>query len=295
MRLEPATIEAAFEFVPGLRLKYGDEAERTRVFALKCAAESAMIVGLMHELVKISKKSQVLWKNQSTSLGSISLLFGTCRLQPSVLTVECVQLLVDSLINENINVRRVATDALCIILKMVKHRKQTRELAAVELVKQETAHKPALGSRIQPEQVAVNRAAPGFRDDNAWHVYNPNFLDEEVKWENVVFLDKSFWGYYCWPSRITVNLNRRQTYALEDSGNHGVQQDAAESAEPYAECMKAVRDRFKNDAEFVRKFIQLATIEESKGQEKFDKKRFYLFKVSRPRNPVFLLIYFGWH
>jgi proteasome activator subunit 4 len=42
--------------------------------------------------------------------------------------------------------------------------------------------------------------------------------------------------------------------------------------------LQPIVDRFKNDATFFPTFIRLACIEESKGNEKFDKKKFMLFK-----------------
>jgi proteasome activator subunit 4 len=265
VKLADAVLLQAFELTPELRGKYVTEGERLKKFNEKCQIESALISNLMNELIKISKESQLLWKNQSTSLGTISLLFNTCRVQKSILTEDCLKLLVDSLVSENIHVRKVSLDALCIVLKMIKHKKQTKRYNTLELINQEMPN----GKKLSKHQVAINEAQPGYRLDNSWHVFDPDFLNNQQKWDNTCFLDKSFWGYYCWPSSVNVNVNKRETYPLED----------VNSTDTFSQCVKPIRDRFMNDSEFVLKFIRLSTIEESKGKEKFDKKHFYLFKA----------------
>ena len=46
----------------------------------------------------------------------------------------------------------------------------------------------------------------------------------------------------------------------------------------YELALRPIVERFKNDPQFFDKFVKLSTIEESKGNEKFDKKKFMLFK-----------------
>ena len=70
--------------------------------------ETGIIKSLMNQMTKIASDPQLLWKNQPTIFGSILFLLNACELDKSLLTVDCVQLYVDSLVNENINVRRVS-------------------------------------------------------------------------------------------------------------------------------------------------------------------------------------------
>ena len=164
---------------------------------------------------------------------------------------------------------------MCILLKMVKYPKKTQTLNIVDLISSETNN-----SINKEEDIVVNSAKPGYRKDNSWHQFDPDFLGDMfettgskaeqdlAKWERTNFLDKSYWGYYCWPATITVNSNKRSTFE-ESNGEPNV----------YAHVIGPIEDKFKNDSEFVKKFIKLSTIEESKGNEKFEKKRFYLFKA----------------
>lgn len=94
--------------------------------------------------------------------------------------------------------------------------------------------------------------------------------DKDIsKWEATNFLDKSYWGYYCWPTEVPVNSNKRDTFnkKSEDSSNS------------YKHVIKPILKRFHKDADFVEKFVKYSTIEESKGNELFDKKRFHMFKA----------------
>lgn len=269
IKLSDKAVHAAYDLCPETQSRFASipESQRLAKFVDKCRVESELIKGLMNELIEICREPQQIWRNQSTSLGSLSLLFNTCIVQPDILSVECMDLIVNSLVSENITVRKVSIDALCILLKMVKPPKQTRMYDTIELIQKEARNRS-----IVAEKIPINRAEPGHRADNTWHTYNPQFLFEQTEqgWEATNFLDKSYWGYYCWPSRIRVNLNSRETYSLDDV--------KSESSTHLSKCMKPLRDKFMNDSEFVEKFIKLSRIEESKGHEKFDKKKLYLFK-----------------
>jgi hypothetical protein len=114
VRLTDSVLARAYDLNPSLKARFTSEVDRLKRFDEKCQIETGFITNLMSELISISKESQLLWKNQSISLGSLSLLFNTCRVQKSILTVESVQLLVDSLISENIHVRKVNLSNLLI-------------------------------------------------------------------------------------------------------------------------------------------------------------------------------------
>lgn len=111
------------------------ETARLAKFNERCVNETRIIAGLMSQLIHIAKEPGLLWKNQATSFGSVLFLLNSCEVEKSLLSEECIQLYVDSLIHENINIRKISIDALCIILKMVKHKKQTRRFEMKDLLK----------------------------------------------------------------------------------------------------------------------------------------------------------------
>lgn len=167
---------------------------------------------------------------------------------------------------------------------MVKHRKETRASDTFEIVQEMTAHSP---TPTECCDVAIDRARPGYRSDNSWYLYDPNYInvhsinETDVNvWEASKFLDKSYWGYYCWPKSLSININKRNTFSYAE-----IESSSQSSSDPtnneYAEAVKPIREKFQYDNEFLKKFIKYATAttaETAKGGEKFDKKRFYMFK-----------------
>lgn len=121
-----------------------------------------------------------------------------------------------------------------------------------------------------------NRFSIGYREDNSWHLYDKRALrdlqgyNENSKWNDLKFLDKAFWGYYCWPEKIKITENRRHAY--------GSEKDEKSELSNFADAVKPIRDKFQHDQKFLSKFIEFSLVEEAKGNEKFDKRKVYLFK-----------------
>ena len=139
-----------------------------------------------------------------------------------------------------------------------------------------------MNNQLSENEIAVNTPRPGYRIDNNWYLYDPNYINihcinenDIAAWERSKFLDKSYWGYYCWPKKLKLNLNKRNTFSyieIETSSSLA-------ASDEYVEAVKPIREKFQYDSDFVKKFIKLSTIETVKGGEKYDKKRFYLFKA----------------
>lgn len=264
-------IRLVFEMSHELKLKYEhNESLRTQLFCERAVIENGLVARFMRDLIKIASESKLVWKNQVIRYVAFLFILNSCVLEKSLLTPECVQLFVDSLVHENITVRKIANDCLCIIMKMVKFKKTLLTYDTVELIKEQVR-----GDAVSRADLGqITRPNPGFRADNTWHFYNSTFINTNVDaatekrdaqvWENAKFLDKSYWGYYCWPAKIQVVANSRANFSTHVS--------------EYSDAVKPIRDKFQYDADFVKKFIQFSIIEESKGNEKFDKKKFYFFK-----------------
>jgi proteasome activator subunit 4 len=171
---------------------------------------------------------------------------------------------------------------------MVKPKKQTVEYSKIKRLINE--HVDPIERFKDKSDIAIDKFVSGYRLDNNWHLYDPSFINENeldrdedvIKWEKTIFLDKTYWGYYCWPAKITVNLNRREAYPLTPAGDPDLEEirpPAIADLYDYSEAVKPIRKRFQNDEEFMDKFISYNLIEDSKGSEKFDKKKAYLFKA----------------
>jgi proteasome activator subunit 4 len=153
---------------------------------------------------------------------------------------------------------------------MVKFKKQIYEYNTTEVIREQTGD-----SFLEKDTISINKANPGYRADNKWHFYDPNFINtaknvntqecDNKTWNKTKFLDKSYIGYYCWPDKISVSSNTRDNYIKNINSE-------------YSDAIKPIRDKFQFDSEFVKKFVKYSIIEEARGNEKLDKKKFYFFK-----------------
>jgi proteasome activator subunit 4 len=171
---------------------------------------------------------------------------------------------------------------------MVKHKKQSVEYSKIKKLINENVD--PIEKFKDKSDIAIDRFVSGYRLDNNWHLYDPSFINEndlnkeedEAKWEKTIFLDKTYWGYYCWPARLTAYLNKRETYplaTLSEIDLEDIHPPSIADLYDYSEAVKPIRKRFQNDEEFLNKFISYSLIEDQRGNEKFDKKKCYLFKA----------------
>ncbi len=162
---------------------------------------------------------------------------------------------VQSLVHENIQMRKLAFAGICIIIKMLKPKKEKKEYDIDGLL-----------ANLCSTVCKSDTSCPGERVDNVWHHYNVNFQIPSTNeaWYDINFIDKNYLGYNCWPRKLAINQNRRR---FETTAN--------ELARPFFEC-------FGNE-EFVTKLFRLLVLEDNdnhakNGQTRFDSKRFHLFK-----------------
>lgn len=91
------------------KYKYPNESQRLKVFTLKCQQENELISKLMHDLIRIARDENVMWKNQEITLFSLTFLLNSCEQNKKLLTKEFIRVFVDSLTHENKNLRKVKT------------------------------------------------------------------------------------------------------------------------------------------------------------------------------------------
>jgi hypothetical protein len=113
---------------------------------------------------------------------------------------------------------------------------------------------------------------PGYRKDNKWHLYDPLFISnaenyeatDEQKWKSAKFLDKSYFGYYCWPNdKIKINVNSSEIFT---------QNRSPKNAPPLNLIIKKFQEK-----SFIEKFMKYNQLE-TETAAKFDKKNVYMFK-----------------
>lgn len=82
------------------------------------------------------------------------------------------------------------------ILAVQKQQKRVHKKIKVDPTKQ------GRDSRITSPSETL---CPGDRPDNTWHKYDSKKLpDTQEKWEQLVVVEKTHWGYYSWPKLVNV-------------------------------------------------------------------------------------------
>jgi len=97
-------VRLAYEILPQFDQEHNDRLESYKKL---CDTDQRAIKALMNDLIDISRDSGVVWKNQEISLFSIIFLFNSCVKNKHLLTSDCVELFVESLVHENVNFREV--------------------------------------------------------------------------------------------------------------------------------------------------------------------------------------------
>ncbi|CAF1560656.1 unnamed protein product [Rotaria magnacalcarata] len=165
--------------------------------------------------------------------------------------LSCIRTIVDFLIHENIDIRKIAekcVSALCRIQKppIIYLQKSLHEILY-------HINKPCTGDVC---------CCPGDREDNLWitiNDYKPPTT--QLEWEQACFLDKCFHGYYKWPKIIKYPMNKRERYTKGNMPEH----------------VAILYNRFM-DKNFIYQLIQYMIIEDEGFEINFNIHRFRMFK-----------------
>lgn len=152
-----------------------------------------------------------------------------------------------------------------LISERLSIRKKSVELVAGQL----KLHKRKHAKRsIDPSILASS--------DNSWMQYklNDKFYTKE-QWESLVFIDKPHIGFLCWPKQLDVY----------DKNN---QLELNRSYDKMNVFEKTIYDKF-HDEKFIEKLVEYFTFEDSKGSDRFEIKRYLVFKgLFRNYGPIMI-------
>ncbi|KAA8583909.1 hypothetical protein FQN60_015117 [Etheostoma spectabile] len=198
------------------------------------------------------------WKFEHIAIGFLSLLLRDDHELPP----PAVTFFVKSLNHDSLYVRKVAISAVAGIMKQIKrpHKKV-----------------PISPSELCGVKELSGAVAAGDRLDNQWLQYNSSSLPlTQQDWDSCVFVEKTHWGYYCWPRKLMM-------YAPPEEQP---KQDL--TREEMTEREQIIFDHF-SDPVFINQFIEFLSLEDRKGKDKFSPRRFCLFKgLFRNFSDVFL-------
>ena len=214
---------------------------------------------LVDELVELYKSTKMTYRLNEALLDMLSDLIR----DDIALPTSMIQLFAKNLCNESLGIRYIALSSMIAILRVIKSRKK-REMKT-------------------PQQLNIkvnNHFAFGVRLDNIWLTYDgESKFDTKSKYESAVFLDKTYIGYYSWPTKI-------KTYApLND------QEMLFKQVSEMSTSEEVVLNLFLNE-NFVRQFVEYFSIEREANQCKFNFKISALFrKLFKNYGDIFLKMF----
>ncbi|XP_062269925.1 proteasome activator complex subunit 4B [Platichthys flesus] len=200
---------------------------------------------LVNELLDCLEDSDLPWKFEHMATDLLSLLLRDDHPLPP----DAVLFFTQSLIHDSISIRKVAIIAMAGILKQLK---RPRKKEAV---------KPTDISGVEdPEGLCV-----GDREANRWLQYDSNNLPlSQEQWDSQLYVDKTHLGYYSWPREMMI-------YATSEKPKDDL---------PYEEMSEGEKIIFEyfSDPEFIDQLIEFLSLEDRKGKDSFNPRRFCLFK-----------------
>ncbi|KAM7381432.1 hypothetical protein PAMA_012322 [Pampus argenteus] len=211
---------------------------------------------LVNDLLDCLEDRELPWKFEHMATDLLSLLLRDDHPLPS----DAVLFFTQSLTHDSISIRKVAISAMAAILKQLKRPRQ------------KVSVKPSDISGIEdPEGVCV-----GDREGNRWLQYDSSNLPlSEEQWDSQHYVEKTHWGYYSWPREMMI-------YAPSEKPKDDL---------PYEEMSEGEKIIFEyfSDPEFIDQLIEFLSLEDRKGKDSFNPRRFCLFKgLFRNYGDVFL-------
>lgn len=200
---------------------------------------------LVNDLLKCLEDRDLPWKFEHMAIGFLSLLLRDDHPLPA----GAVLFFVKSLNHDALVVRKVAISAVAGILKQLKRPRKKVSIAASDI-----------SGVTEPEGLVV-----GDRPGNDWLQYHSNRLPQTKQdWDHLHFVEKTHWGYYCWPKKLSL-------YAPVD------EQPEDLIPEEMNESERIIHDHL-TDPVFITQLVKFLSLEDRKGKDKFNPRRFCLFK-----------------
>jgi len=196
---------------------------------------------IVNKLCSQLESGKLHWRHYNAGVSILAVLTRYDQKMPS----RAVKIMVNNLNHDNIIVRKTSIHNMAALLKQNKrlHVKIERPIENKEEIIQ-----------------------PGNRRDNQWLQYSQeNWPTTKEQWNSPNFVHKTHFGYYHWPETMTV-------YAAEDK-----QPKLDRSSEEMSDQEQEVFI-FLQDEKNIEKLIGLLSLEENKGRDKFDSRKFLMWK-----------------
>ncbi|XP_074520213.1 proteasome activator complex subunit 4B [Halichoeres trimaculatus] len=211
---------------------------------------------LVNDLLDCLEDRDLPWKFEHMATDLLSLQLRDDHPLPP----DAVLFFTQSLTHDSISIRKVAISALAGILKQLKRP-----------MKKEAVNPSDISGTEDPEGVCA-----GDRKGNHWLQYDSNNLPlSQEDWVSQHFVEKTHVGYYTWPREMMI-------YAASEKSKDDLQYEEMSEGE------KIIFEYF-SDPEFIDQLIEFLSLEDRKGKDSFNPRRFCLFKgLFRNYGDVFL-------
>lgn len=207
-----------------------------------------MYLNILHEILEITHNNSLHWRYGLIATGMIYNLVHVNVKYPD----EIINYVVNNLINESIEERKIAVKTMRFIFKQ-----QKREHIKVPLDPFKTGGVAAPASQRELK--------PGCRPDNRWLQYELETLPKsQAEWDEPKYVHKTE-GFFGWSPNFSVYAPSAQQPKLNRT------RDELSSPE------KIIYDFFVNKSN-IEKLITFWSLEEKKGKEKFNRSRSFLMK-----------------
>ncbi|XP_063300040.1 proteasome activator complex subunit 4 [Pelobates fuscus] len=214
---------------------------------------------LVNTLLDCVNQRNLPWKFEHIGIGFLTLLLR----DDHVLPARAIRYLVQCLNHDALIVRKMAISTVAGILKQLKRPHEKKTICPY-----------TISGCSKPDRIIA-----GDRADNQWLLYDSADLPKtKVAWESCCFVEKTHWGYSSWPQNMLV-------YASADQ-----QPKLGRTREEMSEEEQIIYDHF-TDEKFVDQLIKFLSLEDRKGKDKFNPRKFCLFKgIFRNFDDAFLPI-----
>ena len=201
----------------------------------------ALFTEVVESLCSKLNSGRLHWRHYNAGVSILAVLTRYDKKMPA----SVVRIMINNLVHDNIVVRKTSIHTMAALLRQNKrpHLKIER--------------------KIENKESPVR---PGNREDNLWLQYSKdNWPQNKEEWNKPNFVHKTHFGYYHWPQVMLV-------YAPDDQ-QPKLDRSLEEMTEPEQEIFK-----FLSDEKNLQKLISFLSLEENKGRDKFDSRRFLMWK-----------------
>lgn len=232
-------------------LKEKEISDFSKLLVERSDKKASFYYKMINDLKELIKSGNLHWRHYHLALSMLSILIRYDMRYPK----DGVELFVSHLIHETLAVRKIAMQAVVCLVKQHKRKHLKVTIDPDTQINKTPALHPVL-TELQPKEIP----------DNFWLQYNSaDAPDTKEKWDSKRFVHKTHWGFYAWPKSFEV-------YAPDSA-----QPKLDRTREELTEEEKPIYDAFSQES-FVNSIISYFSLEERKGLDKFDAKKFYIFR-----------------